>query len=1070
MAVQAGIKIGVEGEREYRQALSNINQQTKELKSEMDLLTSSFDKNASAQEKAGKQSDVLRKQIDNQADKVDLLRKRYADQQKELERLEGNLESAKKEYGENSEQAQKAEAELAKYQKTVSQTKTDLNKAETELNKLNQQLEKTESDAAGADKALEEVPGTLDRISSGAEKAAEKLGNISEGLENAAQKTAAISAAAAAALGGTALLAANYEDAIAKVSTIADESAVSMDDMSTAIMDLSNETGVAATDLAEAVYQAISAGQDTADAVNFVANATKLARAGFTDTGSALDVLTTILNAYGLEAEKVGDVSDILIQTQNLGKTSVAELAATMGKVIPTAAAFGVELDQLGAAYATITANGVQTKIATTYLNALLNELGKSGTKVSTILEEKTGKSFSELSAEGYSLADVLAIVKEDADENGLALNDLFSSSEAAKAGLILLGDSADAFNSTLGKMRSSSGSTNTAFGKLDTTSYRVQRTINEFKNTATDLGNTVLELVAPSLEKFADFATTVREAVESMDDETKRQIVAVLGLTAAISPALGILSKLTSAASGVASAISAMVSNPAILAIVGASAAVAGVALAINAVNEAHRESIEAATSAALAEHALSEEQTALIENAGALAENLSATRAATDEAAASIGFQRDRATELIDELKSLADENGNVTEANRAQAEVIIGELNTAFGLELELVDGQISGYDELERSIRDVIDAKTAEALLDRRRDDYLDALEAETQQLDALHEAQNAVAEAEDAANAARARARELHQLDNATNQQRLEFLAEYGITLEEATEQADAAVEAWNEELDTRRVTLAGLESAYRDSYRTITNYEAAQVAAMRGDTDRVIELLTGRENAWHDYGDAVDAETAVALDAMYNEVVAAAEYAAEVRTNWENGVDGYTESMVREAEYSFTQMRDAFADAYDEAQDIGFQFISGLDYGLNSQKNQLLSTVNSIAGIIPHGMRDVLGIYSPSRVAAEIGRYFDEGLAQGLEQNADMVRNAAEDGADNMVGAFSGISSVFGAGSMGSVVGNTTSNAVDYGGVSITVNANDQMTAREIADAVMQEMQNAVDRKRAVYA
>ena len=46
-----------------------------------------------------------------------------------------------------------------------------------------------------------------------------------------------------------------------------------------------------------------------------------------------MDVLTTILNAYGMEASEVTNVSDMLIQTQNLGKTTVAELSSSMGKV-----------------------------------------------------------------------------------------------------------------------------------------------------------------------------------------------------------------------------------------------------------------------------------------------------------------------------------------------------------------------------------------------------------------------------------------------------------------------------------------------------------------------------------------------------------------------------------------------------------------------------------------------------------------------------------------------------------------------------------------------------------------
>lgn len=115
--------------------------------------------------------------------------------------------------------------------------------------------------------------------------------------------------------------AADFEQALAKVGTIADTTAVSLITIKDDILALSKEMGISVTDLSEDVYNAISAGQDTADAVNFVANSSKLAKAGFAESSQALDILTTIMNAYGLEAEEVARVSDVLINTQNKGKS-----------------------------------------------------------------------------------------------------------------------------------------------------------------------------------------------------------------------------------------------------------------------------------------------------------------------------------------------------------------------------------------------------------------------------------------------------------------------------------------------------------------------------------------------------------------------------------------------------------------------------------------------------------------------------------------------------------------------------------------------------------------------------
>lgn len=414
--------------------------------------------------------------------------------------------------------------------------------------------------------------------------ASEKTKEFGEKMETAGKKFAPFSAAAAGVLTGTTVMAITFEDSMAKLDTIADTRTVSLKDLETQILELSNSTGLSANDLAEAAYNAISAGQDTADAISFVENATRLSRAGFTDTGKSLDILTTIMNAYGLEADEVGKVSDTLIQTQNLGKTTVDELASSMGKIIPTAKANNVELEQLAAGYSIMTANGIATAETTTYMNAMLNELGKGGTGVDLILREKTGKSFAQLSEEGQSLGDVLGILKEDADENGKSFGDLWSSSEAGKAALVLLGDSADGFNDRLVEMQNTTGATDEAFEKLETTSYKGKVALNQVKNSALLLGQTALEALAPVLESIAKSIEKVTAWFNELSPGVKQAIVIVLGLIAALAPVLIVVGKMARGLSDILLVAAKL--KPVFLAIGGAiSAPVAIVVAAIAAV-----------------------------------------------------------------------------------------------------------------------------------------------------------------------------------------------------------------------------------------------------------------------------------------------------------------------------------------------------------------------------------------------------------------------------------------------------------------------------------------------------
>ncbi len=345
--------------------------------------------------------------------------------------------------------------------------------------------------------------------------------------------------------------AATFEESMAKVATIADTSggkgSESIGKLKSQIMDLSNETGISASKIAEASYQAISAGQKTSDAVNFVGAAAKLSKAGFTDLSTATDTLTTALNAYGLKANQVTSVSDKLMTVQNLGKTTIDELGSAMGRVIPTASAFGVNLDNLGSAFVVLTKNGIQTREAGTYINSMLNELGKSGTKASSVLKEKTGKSFKELMESGMDLQDVLKILKDSADESGLSINDMFGSAEAGKAASSILQHTKD-WNGAIKGLKNSAGTTEEAYKKMEaTTTAALERMKTSAQNALIAIGSAILPIITPMVEKLSGFFQALARGFESLPNGAQKAIVVLGGIAAAIGPMLLLGSKVIS-------------------------------------------------------------------------------------------------------------------------------------------------------------------------------------------------------------------------------------------------------------------------------------------------------------------------------------------------------------------------------------------------------------------------------------------------------------------------------------------------------------------------------------------
>ena len=504
--IKSGSAVLEENMKKLDDSISTLDASAKKNESSFKLMKSQWDENTSSAKKLKDEQKYLTEQSENYQKKVGLVKEEL----KLLENAEGDNKKA------------------------IEEKKAALDEAEASLNEYKNRLKVV-------DEQLKFGKASIEEYTEKVQKAGEKVNDAGSGMTK--KVTTPILAAGAA----SAKMAMDFEDSMAKVSTIADATEVPMDDMQKAILDLSNQTGISAEEIAQNVYDSISAGQKTGDAVNFVSNSTKLAKAGFADAGSALDVLTTIMNAYGLKASEVTNVSDMLIQTQNLGKTTVADLASSMGKVIPTANAYGVSLDELCAGYAIMTANGVATAESTTYMNGMLNELGKSGTTVSETLKKKTGKTFRELMDSGMSLSDVLKIISDAAAENNKSFGDMWSSSEAGKAGMILLGDSAENFNGVLEQMQNSTGATNTAFEKLGTNSTKIKKTTNELKNDAIDFGTVLMDGLAPIIENIAEKVSELTEWFGGLSESEKQTIIQIGLIVAAIGPLLVVLGTVVS-------------------------------------------------------------------------------------------------------------------------------------------------------------------------------------------------------------------------------------------------------------------------------------------------------------------------------------------------------------------------------------------------------------------------------------------------------------------------------------------------------------------------------------------
>lgn len=309
----------------------------------------------------------------------------------------------------------------------------------------------------------------------------------------------AVTAASGAltALGAAAVkIGSGYESSVNKVASIADTTVVSIAELSSRVKKMSFDTGKDASELNEALYQTISATGDTANALDLVSAAVKAAKGGFTDTVTAVDGLTTVLNAYGMSVSEADSLANKFLVTQNKGKTTFGELAGSIGNVVPTASAAGVSVDELLSAVAALTANGINTASAMTGLKAALsNIITPSDGAAKAAKQMGIDFSASALKAKGLSgfMSDIQAATNGDSE----AMAQLFGSVEALNSVLVLTGNGSKLFNETLDEMAVNSTALDNAY---NTMSRGLEASLAKLKNSAKVFGISFYESVSEPL------------------------------------------------------------------------------------------------------------------------------------------------------------------------------------------------------------------------------------------------------------------------------------------------------------------------------------------------------------------------------------------------------------------------------------------------------------------------------------------------------------------------------------------------------------------------------------------
>lgn len=324
------------------------------------------------------------------------------------------------------------------------------------LDELNAEVAKARGELKGLKGGVTSVDDTIKKGSKDWQKSFSQFGLAIQGVKQAM-------AILDRTFGDAIRTIAKFQTAMTEVNTLLNLTTAQFNQLQSQVVALSKEIPQTAEQLSKGLYQVVSAGVDAGDAMTFLETASKGAVAGLTDTRTSVDAITSVINAYGMEASQAEAVSDVFFQTVKLGKTTFAEMAPVLGQVIPIASAFGVKFEEVAGAFATMTKSGIPTARTATSIGRTINEIVKPASKA-----EKAIKALG--FASGQSAIDQLGLqgTIQKLTESGVNMTSIFGD-ESLKA-VLALGKSAESTSADLEAMNDSAGATNEAFALMNGT------------------------------------------------------------------------------------------------------------------------------------------------------------------------------------------------------------------------------------------------------------------------------------------------------------------------------------------------------------------------------------------------------------------------------------------------------------------------------------------------------------------------------------------------------------------------------------------------------------------------
>ena len=627
----------------------------------------------------------------------------------------------------------------------------------------------------------------------------------------------------------------------------------------------------------------------------------------FETAGAAVGEVNTRFKLTGKELE---DLSGQFIKFAKLNNTDVS---TSIDAVQAAMAAFGLSSDQAGAYLDTLNAVGQQTGAD---VNRLAQDMvtNAASFKALGFSASDAAHFLGELSVNGVDSSQVMVGLKKafvQATKDGVSMKDKLaelqntmknadSDTEAYAAAMELFGNRAGpALASAIREGRLSLDELGTSLednlGNIDQTFANTLDPVDEFKMAlnnlkivGADFGKSLLSVVSPAIKKLTSIIQTLQKKWQSLTPAQQQSIVKMGLMAAAVGPVVKVFGKLTSGlgsfvkiAGKAVNAVASIIAGTAgIGTVLGFAGAVAGVGAALYIMHQRSQEAIKA-------QHGLTEEQKEVINSLDEATQAYKEVDEARREATESIVADAQYSQQLVDEYNSLIDSNGKVKKGYEDRANFIKSQLAEALGVEKSKIDDLIGANGKLDSSVKQLIETKKAEAILDANKDAYTEAIKQRQSAVENLGPALQTLAEKEQAVKDAQAQVAEAQRKYD----QDLQDGGRTHATYKNQLENAKSALEGASEAYDKAKSSVDEYSQTLEDANNEIANYEGLAAA-----------LASKDEEAMSQYASALTEGIKTRANATQAELQEQAQIITDqyelIKAAYESGQAGVTQEMV----------------------------------------------------------------------------------------------------------------------------------------------------------------------------